>query len=416
MRFSNLAHVLLAASIITASPLVVRGDGKSVLEKRDCPVTPKVFIIDMFPPEGSAWYGIPEFDLLAHNITVPGLSPLYPDVHCTASGDICQVITGEAEINAASTISALVYSPLFNFTKTYFFIAGIAGVNPEVATLGSVTFARFAVSVALQYEFDAREIPDNFTTGYVPQGSTFPSEYPQSIYGTEVFEVNDALRQMAISWASTAALNDSTAAQAYRANYASTAAYKAGSMGPSVVGCDTATSDVYFSGNLLSEAFQNTTALYTNGSGIYCTTAQEDTATLEGLLRGAVANKTDFSRIIVMRTASDFDRPYAGESDIYNLFYADQGGFEPAIENIYLAGIKVVEGILQGWETTFEAGVTPTNYIGDIFGTLGGKPDFGPGSIFNDDPVTASKLRKRGSTKGRRAIDRRRHQRWVEEY
>jgi purine nucleoside permease len=321
-----------------------------------------------------------------------------------------------SEINAASTISALVYSPLFNFTKTYFFIAGIAGVNPEVATLGSVTFARFAVSVALQYEFDAREIPDNFTTGYVPQGSTFPSEYPQSIYGTEVFEVNDALRQMAISWASTAALNDSTAAQAYRANYASTAAYKAGSMGPSVVGCDTATSDVYFSGNLLSEAFQNTTALYTNGSGIYCTTAQEDTATLEGLLRGAVANKTDFSRIIVMRTASDFDRPYAGESDIYNLFYADQGGFEPAIENIYLAGIKVVEGILQGWETTFEAGVTPTNYIGDIFGTLGGKPDFGPGSIFNDDPVTASKLRKRGSTKGRRAIDRRRHQRWVEEY
>ena len=44
-------------------------------------------------------------------------------------------------------------------------IAGIAGVSPKVATLGSVTFARYAVQVALQYEFDAREIPDNFTTG-----------------------------------------------------------------------------------------------------------------------------------------------------------------------------------------------------------------------------------------------------------
>ena len=44
-------------------------------------------------------------------------------------------------------------------------IAGIAGINPKVATLGSVTFARYAVQVALQYEFDAREIPSNFTTG-----------------------------------------------------------------------------------------------------------------------------------------------------------------------------------------------------------------------------------------------------------
>ena len=100
---------------------------------------------------------------------------------------------------------------------------------------------------------------------------------------------------------------------AYRANYASTSAYRAGSQAPSVVGCDGATSDVYFSGTLLSEAFENTTSLFTNGSGVYCTTAQEDSATLEALLRGAIANLTDFSRIIIMRTASDFDRPYAGE-------------------------------------------------------------------------------------------------------
>ena len=49
-----------------------------------------------FPPEGEVWYGIPEFDLLAHNITVPGLSPLYPDAHCTASGDVCQLDTVES--------------------------------------------------------------------------------------------------------------------------------------------------------------------------------------------------------------------------------------------------------------------------------------------------------------------------------
>lgn len=190
---------------------------------------------------------------------------------------------------------------------------------------------------------------------------------------------------------------------AYRAHYATTNVYKAGSEDPSVLGCDVATSDVYFSGALLSEAFENTTKLYTNGSGVYCTTAQEDNCTLEALLRGAIANLTDFSRIIVMRTASDFDRPYIGESDnvadanLQNLFYADQGGFEPAINNIYLAGIKVVEGILNGWNSTFQKGIPAPNYIGDIFGSLGGKPDFGPGSMFNDNPV------KKRSQKGRNA-------------
>ncbi len=69
------------------------------------------------------------------------------------------------EINAATSMTALTFSPLFNLTHTYFLIAGIAGVNPKVATLGSVTFAKYAVQVALQYEFDAREIPDNFSTG-----------------------------------------------------------------------------------------------------------------------------------------------------------------------------------------------------------------------------------------------------------
>lgn len=81
---------------------------------------------------------------------MPGLSTIYPDVFCTASGEVCQLVTGEAEINAAASVMALVLSPRFDLTQTYFFIAGVAGVSPEVATIGSVTFARYAVQVGLQ--------------------------------------------------------------------------------------------------------------------------------------------------------------------------------------------------------------------------------------------------------------------------
>jgi purine nucleoside permease len=108
-------------------------------------MAPKVVIISMFEPEEAAWLGIPEFDVFAVNVTgIPGTSPIYPNVHCTSDYDICQFTVGEAEINAATSMSALVYSDKFDFTKTYFMVAGIAGINPEVGTLGSVTFAKYA--------------------------------------------------------------------------------------------------------------------------------------------------------------------------------------------------------------------------------------------------------------------------------
>ncbi|KAJ2971308.1 hypothetical protein NUW54_g12533 [Trametes sanguinea] len=141
-------------------------------------IAPKVFIIDLFNEEGSSWFGIPEFNVLERNVTVPGFSPLFPEAHCTQDGAICQLVTGEAEINAASTITTLVHSSLFDLTRTYFLIAGIAGINPKVGTIGSVTFARYAVQVGLQYEFDAREKPVEFPTGYVPQGAFAPDQFP----------------------------------------------------------------------------------------------------------------------------------------------------------------------------------------------------------------------------------------------
>jgi purine nucleoside permease len=170
-NFGLSSFVLAAAglaSISAASAIARTNHAAAGVVKRatnSTAIAPKVVIVNMFEPEGAAFWGIPEFDVLAQNITVPGLSPLFPEVHCTADGEVCQVITGEAEINAASTISAFVLSPLFDLTKSYFMIGGIAGVNPEVGTLGSVGFARYAVQVALQYEIDMRDLPDNFTTG-----------------------------------------------------------------------------------------------------------------------------------------------------------------------------------------------------------------------------------------------------------
>ena len=255
-------------------------------------------------------------------------------------------------------------------------------MNPKVGTIGGVTFARYAIQVALQYEIDAREKPTNFSTGYVPQGSDSPDEYPQSIYGTEVFEINANLQKLAIEMAKEAELFDTTEAQEFRTKYGTNPEFAAAVEAPSILACDTATSDVYWSGALLGDAFENTTTLFTNGTGVYCTTQQEDNATLEALMRGALIGSIDFSRIIILRTASNFDRPYDGQT-VANHLFGSSPGFELSIQNIHLAGVKVVKGIVAGWKKKFEKGVKADNYIGDIFGSLGGQPDFGPGSVFN---------------------------------
>ena len=367
-------------------------------------LSPKFFIISMFVSEADAWYGDKKLDLLGRNITVPGLSPLFPEAHCNPSGEVCQLTTGEGQINAASSITALWSSGCFDLKSTYFMVAGkldllkhfarktadsvnsgIAGVNPHVATTGSVTFAKYAVQFDLQYEFAETQVPSNDTSGWFPQDSDYPDEnkpidYPGAIYGTEAFELNNNLKKRAVSLAKRAKLHDSVPAQQYRAKYG----YAPANQPPQVVECDTGTSNNYWSGSVIGNAYNQYTLLLTNGSGLYCATQQEDNATLEALLRGALAGKVDFDRIIIMRTASDFDRAPPDESEVYHLLYAPQAGFGPSIKNIYLAGIEIVHDVVNSWEEVYAHGIKPDNYVGDLFNSLGSEipPNIGTSSIY----------------------------------
>lgn len=231
---------------------------------------------------------------------------------------------------------ALVLSPYFDLTETYFLIAGIAGVNPECGTLGSIALAHYAVQVGLEYEV----LPTKLSSPYIPLGAKHPLDYPVFLYGTEAFELSVALRDRALSVCQNAPLVDSPLAKMTRKQYPEAPANQP----PAVFAGDTSTSDVFFHGEVLANYFGEYVSLLTNGSGRYCMTAQEDSAIASSFLRGAseygdrfktshgtdnllVAKKLDFSRIILMRTAANFDRPPPGESALRQLLYVDEGGF-----------------------------------------------------------------------------------------
>lgn len=103
---------------------------------------------------------------------------------------------------------------------------------------------------------------------------------------------------------------------------------------------------------------------------------------------------------------SDFDRPPPSVGAFQHLRLLDQNGFEIAIRNLYLAGVEIVTGIVAEWDSVFYEGIIPTNYIGDIIGTLGGEPDFGPGSLFDGKGFSVEPSGETSLTK-RRILTRR---------
>jgi purine nucleoside permease len=248
--------------------------------------------------------------------------------------------------NAASSISALVWSNLFDLTHAYFIVAGIAGIDPSQGTTGSAAWARYVVDYGLAQEVDARDLPPDWSTGYIGINTKKPGEKPKFDYGTEVYQLDEPLVRAVYALSRSVQLADSPEAAAYRTKFP----FAPANQPPAVVQCDTASGDTWWEGTRLEKRAAEWTRLLTDGKGTYCTTQQEDNATLTALSRGASAGKLDLRRVAVLRSGSDFDRPYPGQSEVSGLVdYPAQGGFGPACENLYRAAAPVIDAIVRGW-------------------------------------------------------------------
>jgi len=90
------------------------------------------------------------------------------------------VVTGVGTARASATIMALGLDPRFDLTHAYIVVSGIAGIDPAVGSLGSAVWADWVVDGDLAHEIDAREIPKDWKTGYVPLGKSTPFEQPRT--------------------------------------------------------------------------------------------------------------------------------------------------------------------------------------------------------------------------------------------
>jgi purine nucleoside permease len=308
------------------------------------PLAVKVLIINMFSLEAAPW-----LDALkpTREIRVPGLSSDYPLVMCTADA-VCQMTTGMGHANAAASMMAVLYSGLFDLRETYFIVAGIAGIDPKRGTIGSAAWARYVVDSGIAHEIDAREMPRGWQDGFFGILTDGPGQVPKFEYRTEEFDLDDALLQQAISLSKSAKLEDSQDLREYRRHYPAAPANQP----PTVIQCDTLSGDTWWSGNHLGEYARRWTRLLTGGKGVYCTSQQEDNATLNALTRGAKSGLVALNRVAVLRSGSDFDRPYPHQGVLESMQAqrALPGAVRVSAVNLVHAGMPLVEAIVQHWD------------------------------------------------------------------
>ena len=140
--------------------------------------------------------------------------------------------------------------------------------------------------------------------------------------------------------------------RAYRRHYRDPAARRP----PSVIQCDTLTSDTWWAGRLLGEHARHWTRLLTHGAGtLHFAGGRQCHAGGTRPRRGRLARRSEAGRGAA--SGSDFDRPYPHQTAFESLRAQRRlSAFHAAADNLVRAGMPLVEEISLHWDR-WESGV-----------------------------------------------------------
>ena len=105
----------------------------------------------------------------------------------------------------------------------------------------------------------------------------------------------------------------------------------------------------------MNKSAENWVTYWSNGKAVFTMTSEEDAGYAQALTFLAQANTTDFNRVLVLRSASDFSVPYPGQTAA-QLLAGDSSGtgysaFLESLQDVYLTGSAVVNEIVDNWPT-----------------------------------------------------------------
>lgn len=327
----------------------------SSLARAETPLKVQVVVVTMFEPGADTGDRPGEFQLWVEREGLTEVHPFpqgYRDLRSTPDGRILGVVTGVGTARSAATIMALGLDPRFDLTQAYWVVAGIAGVDPHDAPLGSAVWAEWLVDGDLCHHIDPREIPEGWTTGYLPLRKKKPFELPVDRSEGQAYRLEPDLVEWAYQLTRDTPLDDTEAMQRRRALYTG---FPQAQRPPFVLKGDNLSAMTYWHGRYMNQWANEWVQYYSEGAGNYVTTAMEDTGTYQSLEWLNRAGKVDSQRLLVLRTASNFDMQWpegdAAESLSGEKLGPGYSAYLPALEAAHRVGRRVVRALLDNWET-----------------------------------------------------------------
>ena len=314
------------------------------------PLPVKVVIVSLFEIGKDEGDTAGEFQLWKErrnlNVRIP-FPQSFHDLYYNPDTQVLGMVTGIGTARSTAATMALGLDQRFDLSKAYWLVAGIAGIDPEDASIGSVAWSRYVVDGDLAHEIDPREIPADWKFGYFPRGTKGPNDLagPPDPSGGEMFALNPELVSWAYALTKDVKLPDSEPIKAERRRFTETPNAQEP---PFVLEGEQLSAMTFWHGKLMTDWANSWVDYWTSGKGEFVTSAMEDTGVIQSLTYLDRTGRVDKDRVLVLRAGSNYTMPPPGVDAASYLLRENEGyaGLNAAVENLYTVGSVVVDAIL----------------------------------------------------------------------
>lgn len=267
------------------------------------------------------------------------------------NGDgVMETMTGMTTGKAAASTMALGLDPRFDFTHAYWMLAGIAGIDPARGAQGSAAWAEWVVDGDIDNFVDPREIPPTWPDGHIPWDAVTPFDPLGDNIG-QMYHLNPGLVHWAFELTRDTPIRQTEAARRFGALFTN---YPAAQQPPRVMIGDNLASATYWQGTLGARWARRWVKLYTGGKGVFTTSSCEDSGFMQSITFLGHAGRIDPSRVLILRTASDYCIPHPGMTSAESLNYNSPNGAymadREAFQSAFDVGKVVVDEVVNHWD------------------------------------------------------------------
>lgn len=327
---------------------------------KDCgPVGPcanpyqvKVVVVTMFERGADEGDAPGEFQFWKERQDLDTRIPLphgHHDLFLNEATGVLGMVTGVGTMHSASTTMAVGLDPRLDLTEAYWLVAGIAGIDPADASIGSVAWSAHLVDGDLMHQIDIREAPEDWPFGYFSRRTQRPFDPNRSDNRGEHFLINVGLRDWAFALTKDLDLPAYPQLDAYRASFTE---HPNAQRRPFVLTGGHLAAMTFWHGALLTDWANRYVSYWSDGETDLVTSAMEETGTYQSIWYLDRLGRVDKDRFMVLRGGSNYTMQPPGEDAASHLLKENEGyaGLEAALESVHLAGTVVVNALLDDWD------------------------------------------------------------------